>query len=221
MAETKEKKPSREGYKSEYAEKLVEHMAKGFSFSSFAAEINKPLSTIKRWKENIPKFQKAFEIGRSKAQYHWERIGLLALQGGLRTVKSETIVRSVEKDAGGRDVRDSKGKVVVHEETIEREYERIPLRDSMWIFTMKAQFGWRDDKGNQAWDDDDTHAPVGGTSKAGGVKKFLLAYNLADQPYVIKERDSSTNEAKALESVNQDAERQSSEEIKGMEMSPL
>ena len=209
MAETK--KATRKGYHSKYAKLLIEHMAKGFSFNSFAAEIDKPLSTVKGWRDNNSQFNKAFEIGRSKAQFHWERIGLLALQGGLRTVKSETIVRSVERDAGGRDVRDSKGKVVVHEETISREYERIPLRDSMWIFSMKAQFGWRDDKGNQAWDDEDLSAPpkAPGAPKSGGVKKFLLAYNLSDPAYRVVDRPNPAG-LEPLEEL--DAETQ---EIKG------
>ncbi len=203
MAEPKKKNGKRSAYRPEYGERLIEHMSKGFSFTTFAAEIGHGISTIRSWLKNR-EFRRAYEIGRAKSQYHWERIGLLALQGGLRTVKSEKIIKSVERDSDGRDVRDSKGKVVVHEEIIEREYDRIPLRDSMWIFTMKAQFKWRDDAAD-SWDDED--APKG-EPKSAGVKEFLLAYNLKDQPYVVKERVNDTPTTQI------DSE---SQEIKGME----
>ena len=216
VAETEKKPGKRNAYKPEYAERLIEHMSKGFSFATFSAEIGHPKSTIRGWLKNR-EFQRAYEIARAKSQYHWERVSLLALQGGLRKIKSEKILRSIQRDANGRDVRDSQGKVIVTEETIEREYETIPLRDSMWIFTMKAQFGWRDDQTDE-WDPDEpsrTRTPEG--EKASTVKQFLLAYNLKDQPYVVKDRDISKKEENT-DTSQQNAE---SQEIKGMETQPV
>ena len=173
----------RHRYKPIYAEKLIEHRSKGYSFNSFAAEIDEAQSTIKQWLKNR-EFARAAEIAKSKALHFWETIGINAVQGNLKAIKSEKILSSIQKDKDGRDVRDSNGKVVVQEEIIEREFEKIPLKDSIYIFNMKAQFRW-DDRGTDFADEEDAEGGPNAT------RAFLLSYSLQDKAHKVVDRQEA------------------------------
>lgn len=53
-------------YKPEYCEKLVKHMADGWSFESFGAEVGCGKNTLYEWRRANPEFDDAFNEGRSK-----------------------------------------------------------------------------------------------------------------------------------------------------------
>lgn len=80
--QTKEIKPKPEGYifgrptsyKKEYAERLIEHMANGLSYLSFAGEIGVAEATLYVWEKENPDFLEAKTEGFSKNRVYWEKI---------------------------------------------------------------------------------------------------------------------------------------------------
>jgi len=70
-------------YSPEYADKLIEHMKRGLSFLSFAAEIGVAESTISLWAEKHPEFSEAKKEGFSKSRNFWEKLILAASAGKL------------------------------------------------------------------------------------------------------------------------------------------
>lgn len=63
------------GYRPEYCDLLVEHMAEGASITSFAAEIDVSRSTITEWTYIYPEFHAAVKRGKAKCAAWWERVG--------------------------------------------------------------------------------------------------------------------------------------------------
>lgn len=55
-------------YKPEYCQKLIDHMATGHSFVSFAGTINVGKRTIYEWVEKHPEFAAAKQIAKSKCE---------------------------------------------------------------------------------------------------------------------------------------------------------
>jgi predicted DNA-binding protein YlxM (UPF0122 family) len=53
-------------YKDTYPQMLVEHMAEGYSFESFAGIVDVDRQTIYNWKDKHPDFLDAFRRGKSK-----------------------------------------------------------------------------------------------------------------------------------------------------------
>lgn len=62
-------------YKDEYCEMLIEHMAQGYSYESFAGEISVHRDTLYEW-EKIDKFSDSKKIGRDKSLMWWEKQGI-------------------------------------------------------------------------------------------------------------------------------------------------
>jgi hypothetical protein len=62
-------------YKPEYCEKIIEHMAQGYSFESFGAEANCHKDTLYEWRKVHPEFSEAVKIGRVKQAKWWENLG--------------------------------------------------------------------------------------------------------------------------------------------------
>lgn len=104
-------------FKPEYCERLIEHMAEGLSFESFAGVIGTSRKTIYNWEKANPEFLHAKEIGTEKSRLFWESIG------------TEHILNSSESESttgvGGSSSSKS-------------------INASVWIFNMKNRFGWRD-----------------------------------------------------------------------------
>jgi hypothetical protein len=186
-------------------QQLLEHMEKGYSFTSFSAVVGIPKSTMSDWADKNPIFKKFKELGEAKSQHYWETIGIAASQGNLRRVTKETVKRTTIYDDQGNPQLGGDGKPAVKEEVVAREYESISLPQAAYIFTMKARFGLRDDGQGPALD---------GT---GGLRTFQLAYSLKDQPYVVRSKSSepaatagaSSEQPKPKEKVNGDATQQS------------
>lgn len=63
-------------YKPEYCEMLVEHMKKGFSFESFAADIDSTRATLYNWEKAHPEFLDAKKRGHEKGLKTHESAGL-------------------------------------------------------------------------------------------------------------------------------------------------
>lgn len=66
-------------YKTEYCDLMVERMADGLSLREFASEIGVTLREIKRWRDEIPEFADAAELGEEASQAWWEKQGRVNL----------------------------------------------------------------------------------------------------------------------------------------------
>jgi len=70
-------------YKKEYCQMLIDHMATGMSFESFAAEIETHRGTLYNWKKQYPEFLNAHKIGIDKMTKFFEKIGLMGMAGKI------------------------------------------------------------------------------------------------------------------------------------------
>ncbi len=68
-------------YRPEYCEMLIEHMTKGLSFESFAAEIDVSLQTIYDWTRAHEEFLEAKNRAFEKCRLFWEKLALLGASG--------------------------------------------------------------------------------------------------------------------------------------------
>jgi hypothetical protein len=164
---------------------LVAHMEKGYSFNSFSAECGVPNSTLREWADKHVIFGKAKELGEGKALHYWETVGILATQGGLQRLKSEVVKKTQIFDSDGLELDSGSGKQAVKETVIEREYERIPLREGMWKFVMASRFK----SAGYVIDEDPGKLPdPEGQGPAQKVRTFQLSYAMGDQPYKVMSR---------------------------------
>jgi hypothetical protein len=62
-------------YRPEYCELLINHLAEGLSFESFAAVVDTCKQTIYTWLEKFPEFSAARANGNEKSRLYWERLG--------------------------------------------------------------------------------------------------------------------------------------------------
>ena len=68
-------------YKPEYCEQLVEHMAKGLTFESFAGVIDTHRGTLYDWKNAHPEFADAHKKAIEKSMLFWDNLGVLGVVG--------------------------------------------------------------------------------------------------------------------------------------------
>jgi len=66
-------------YKPEYCKQLIEHMSKGLSYDTFAAEVEVSRQALYRWENVHDEWREAKDIAFSKAQIWWERVGIEGL----------------------------------------------------------------------------------------------------------------------------------------------
>lgn len=71
-------------YKKEYCQKLINHMAQGLSFESFAGLVDVDRSTIYYWEENYKEFYHAKKKGMEKCRLFWEKMGIGLSAGKLK-----------------------------------------------------------------------------------------------------------------------------------------
>jgi hypothetical protein len=71
-------------FKKEYCNMLIDHMANGYSFQSFAGEIGVAIKTLYSWCDLYPEFLHAKEIGRAKGLNYDEK---LLTKGALGSVR--------------------------------------------------------------------------------------------------------------------------------------
>jgi hypothetical protein len=106
-------------YEERYCDLLIEHMAKGFSFESFAGLIGVSKDTLFEWNKVHKEFSDSKKIATEKCRVFWENIALENI------INRETMVR------------DQDGNIT---------QTKTALNSSVWIFNMKNRFKdeWRD-----------------------------------------------------------------------------
>ena len=89
---------------------LIEHMAKGFSFESFAGLIEVQGQTIYNWLESEPDFLEAKNAAFDKSRLFWERIGIEFLVNKYQGDNLNTTlwIFNMKNRFGWRDVKEEK-----------------------------------------------------------------------------------------------------------------
>jgi hypothetical protein len=103
-------------FKEEYCQMLIEHMATGLSFESFAGLIGTCKQTLYTWTQNYPQFLDAKYKAFSECQLFWEKKGL------------EGLFTESEYDP---QTKTNKTKAI---------------NDRIWRINMYNRFGWSDKK---------------------------------------------------------------------------
>lgn len=123
-------------YKPEYCQALVDHMAEGNTFASFAANLRVNRASLYVWLQKHKAFAQARDLGEPMMEAYLVRMGKMIATGQLRRLKSEKVM----VDEKGQPMRDPQtGKWLM-----EREYEGTSGNSTAWIFMMKNMCGWRD-----------------------------------------------------------------------------
>lgn len=91
-------------YKEEYCEMLVNHMAQGYSFESFGADINVSFRTLYNWADNYPQFLQAKELGLTKCRKFWEKLGIAGTAGQIPGFQSGTWMFNMKNRFGFQDI---------------------------------------------------------------------------------------------------------------------
>jgi len=63
-------------FREEYCYDLVEHMALGMSYESFAGKIRVNRDTLYHWEKLFPQFSDAKKMGRDACLFAWEKVGM-------------------------------------------------------------------------------------------------------------------------------------------------
>lgn len=104
-------------YKPEYCEQLIEHMASGLSFESFAAIVDVNQDTLHEWAKVHEEFSEAKKAAYMKNLLFWEKLGV------------DHIINSSESESYGEGQSRSSSK---------------SLNSAVYIFNMKNRHKWRD-----------------------------------------------------------------------------
>lgn len=71
-------------YKKEYCQKLIDHMAQGYSYESFAGVVKTNRDTIYHWESIHPAFSDAKKIASAQCMLFWEKMGMAGTVGKLK-----------------------------------------------------------------------------------------------------------------------------------------
>lgn len=125
-------------YKKEYCQKLIEHMKSGGSFTTFAAVVGVCRDTLYEWVHVHDEFSDAKKRAEAYAEKWWEDAAKAGMTGQMKRVVKEEYARN-EK---GELIYDASGKPVISS----REFAPAQFNSTVWVFSMKNRFGWRDKK---------------------------------------------------------------------------
>lgn len=105
-------------YEERFCEMLIDHMAQGFSYESFAGLVGVSKQTIYDWEKANPQFLYSKKIGVEKSRLFWETQGIEGIYTTETFEQDENGSRSTKK----------------------------ALNSSVWIFNMKNRFKdeWRE-----------------------------------------------------------------------------
>lgn len=125
-------------YESKFDQMLIDHMAKGLSFESFAGVVSKGTKTIYEWAKANASFQQAKTLGSAKCRLWWEIHGTAYLVEG----------RSIEVD-GPDKVEVINGKEVRTPTKI-RVKKTEKLNTNLFRLNMVNRFGWKNSGSEEA-----------------------------------------------------------------------
>src|SRR6185503_6413515 len=121
-------------YRGEYCDKLVKHMAKGYTFKSFGAEVSVCKATLFNWQKKYPAFRKAHDVGECFLEKFLLELGHRISTGNLTRLEREEPIIGDD----GRPIFDAEGKPVMR-----RFYTATKGNAASWIFTAKNTLHWK------------------------------------------------------------------------------
>lgn len=111
-------------YELGYCQKLIDHMAGGLSFESFAGEIGVHRDTLYEWEKVHPEFSDAKKIGTDASLLKWEKIGRdniinssessPGFGGSARSINSAVWIFNMKNRFKWRDKQEGESDVVVN-----------------------------------------------------------------------------------------------------------
>ena len=90
-------------FKEEYCQKLIDHMAEGLSYESFAGLLGVGRSTLYDWEKSHPQFSDSKKIGKDKMALFFERLGIDAMTGKIEGFNASTYIFTIKNKLGWRD----------------------------------------------------------------------------------------------------------------------
>lgn len=79
-------------YKDSFCEDLVNHMAEGYSFKSFAGLKKVTVQCLEKWVKDKPDFEEAKKLGEAASLLRWEKICIAGTMGKIKNFNSNTFV---------------------------------------------------------------------------------------------------------------------------------
>ena len=93
-------------YRPEFDEMLIDHMAGGMSFESFAGVIGVCRATLYNMSDANPSFLDARKIGMEKCRFFWEKLGIGATAGKVENFNATCWIFNMKNRFGWRDKKD-------------------------------------------------------------------------------------------------------------------
>ena len=104
MVDKKKKKLGRpERYKKEYCEQLIEHMAKGFSYESFAGKLGVCRDTLYEWEKRHQIFFDSKKKGKAQMLLMLEDIGMQGMTGKINGFNASTYIFTMKNKCNWTD----------------------------------------------------------------------------------------------------------------------
>jgi hypothetical protein len=71
-------------YKQEFCDLLIEHLSRGLSYESFAADLDVTRDCLYKWEKQYPDFLYAKKVGQEKMTKFYEQMGIALMTGKLK-----------------------------------------------------------------------------------------------------------------------------------------
>lgn len=91
-------------YKEEYNQQLIDHMAQGYSFESFAANVRVAVRTLYYWANEHDGFLQAKELGYALCRKKWETWGIAGMMGQVQGFNNTVWIFNMKNMFGYRDI---------------------------------------------------------------------------------------------------------------------
>jgi len=98
-------------YEPRFCEMLISHMAQGFSFDSFGAEINKTRDTLYRWEKRYPEFKEAKQLGFVLCRKWWENLGRGGAAGKIKNFNAAVWIFNMKNRFAWKDRIEHSGEI--------------------------------------------------------------------------------------------------------------
>ncbi len=93
-------------YRKEYCEMLLNHLASGLSFDSFAPIVKVNQDTLYEWAKRYKDFAEAKKEGYSQNLLFWEKLGIAGAAGKIPNFNATTWIFNMKNRHGWRDRRE-------------------------------------------------------------------------------------------------------------------
>jgi len=121
-------------YKKKYCKMLIEHMSKGLSFASFAADVEVNEDTLYEWSKRHPSFSEAKSHGRMRSMKFWEELGIKGAKGEGTGFSAAGWIFNMKNRFSWVDKRDSDDVLKIHSVKIE-----LPSQKQQHVISMEPQ----------------------------------------------------------------------------------